>query len=330
MVKHILGIFVFLATALFTVTSFATDESDPLPSWNNTKNKKSIIEFVNAVTDKSSDAYVAPENRIATIDNDGTLWLEKPIYTQVIFMLNRVKQLADKHPEWKTTEPFQSVLNNHYENLQVKDFEKILAATSNGMQVEDNTDIMKKWLATTNNPHFKRHYTQLVYQPMLEVINYLHQNNFDVYIVSGGGQEFVRAFANDTYHIPQNKVIGSASKIQYAYEDGEATLTKTAEPLILSNYAGKPEAIYLFIGKKPIIAIGNSDGDRQMLEWTQSNEAKTLMMLIHHDDAKREYAYDTQSKVGTFSTSLMDEAKENHWQIISMKNDWKTIFPGQE
>jgi hypothetical protein len=195
------------------------------------------------------------------------------------------------------------------------------------MSVADYHTTVTKWFAEAMNPRFNHHYNELVYQPMLEVINYLHANNFDVYIVSGGGQDFMRAFTQDAYLIPSEKVIGSTSKTEYQYNNGNPALIKLPEPLFISDKSGKPEAINLFIGKKPIIAFGNSDGDRQMLEWTQSGPGKRLMLLVHHDDAKREYAYDMKSKVGAFSQSLFDEAHKNNWQIISMKNDWKVIFP---
>ena len=320
-------LYLFIGMIFFTTLSSAADVNDPLPSWNNGTIKKNIIQFVQDVTDKTNKNYVSPEERIATIDDDGTLWVEQPVYTQVIFMLSRLKELAIKHPEWKQQEPFKSVLNNNYKNLTSEDMARIFAVTSSGMSVEDYHNIAKKWLNIAENPHFKHHYTDLTYQPMIEVINYLHQNNFKVYIVSGGGQDFMRAFSQGAYDIPPEQVIGSTSKTQYVYQDNKPALIRIPQVLFISDKTGKPEAINLFIGKKPIIAFGNSDGDKQMLEWTQSNSGKTLMLLVHHDDAKREYAYDTQSKIGTFPTSLFDEAKKNNWRIISMKNDWKTIFP---
>lgn len=297
----------FFLITFFSLCTFAA-ETDPLPSWREGPIKASIIEFVTTVTKQGSRDYVVPADRIATIDNDGTLWVEQPIYTQVIFMMGQSK-------------------NKDFQNLDKKMLEKIFIASSTNMSVDTYESSAKQWLATAINPRYKKHYTELVYQPMLEVIRYLEENQFAVYIVSGGGQEFVRAFSDTVYHIPVEHVIGSTGKTRYQYRDGHPELIKTDQPLFISDHAGKPEAINLFIGKKPIIAFGNSDGDKDMLEWTQSSPHKTLMLLVHHDDSVREYAYDTQSKVGTFSTELFSAAKQNHWQIISMKDDWKVIFP---
>jgi len=314
-------------TLILLLTSFtAKASSDPLPSWNEGTVKQSIIQFVHNTTDKNSTHYVAPENRIATIDNDGTMWVEYPMYTQVIFAFARVVALAPQHPEWKTQQPFAAVLAKQYDTLTGPEFEKILAATQSGMSVENFKALAQQWLAIAKDPRFHQHYTQLVYVPMLEMINYLRQNNFKVYIVSGGGQDFMRAFTQKTFQLSPEQIIGSAAKTRYSYQDGRADLIKIPQLLLVDDKDGKPEAIYFFIGKKPIIAIGNSEGDRQMLEWTQSNPEEHLMLLVHHDDAVREYAYDTKSKVGTFPTSLMNEAKEQHWLVISMKKDWKKIF----
>jgi phosphoserine phosphatase len=314
----------FFVAALMFATAHATD---PLPSWNEGPVKQSIIQFVNSISDEHSRDYVPPAERIATIDNDGTLWVEQPLYTQLLFALDRINVLVQQHPDWKDQQPFKSILNHQLDKLTVNDFEKILAVTHTGMSVEAFNELIKKWIATAQNPQFKRPYTDLIYQPMLEVMNYLRQNQFKVYIVSGGGQEFMRAFAGKTYGVPSEQIIGSAMKTKYENKNGKPTLIKLPTVFFIDDNAGKPEAINLFIGKKPIIAFGNSDGDQQMLEWTQSGKGKRLMLLVHHDDAKREYAYDTQSKIGTFSAALMQEAIQNHWQVISMKNDWKVIFP---
>lgn len=298
--------------------ALAAEVTDPLPSWREGAAKRNIIEFVQAVTDKSNSHFVPPEDRIATIDNDGTLWVEQPIYTQAIFMLNRYDTLLKKHKNWPKITA---------KKLTRKDLEFMFTTTSAGMSIAEYKTTVKEWLQHARHSRFKRLYTELIYQPMLEVINYLHDNDFDVYIVSGGGQEFVRAFSQSAYDISTNHVIGSTIKTQYQYNHNKPKLIKMSQPLFISDKAGKPEAINLFIGKKPIIAIGNSDGDREMLEWTQSNPSKHLMVLVHHDDAEREYAYGPGSKVGTFSDSLMKEAKAQHWQVISMKDDWKVIFP---
>lgn len=326
---HLFKLYIFCLILIFPLSVLAKQNTDPLPSWNNGIVKQKIISFVNDVTNQSSQTYVPPADRIVTIDDDGTLWLEQPMYTQFIFMFDRVKQIALQHPEIKQEEPYKSILENHLNKLTDQDLEKVFELTSSGMSVTEYQNTVSQWLATTINPHFKHHYTELVYQPMLEIINYLQQNNFNVYIVSGGGQDFMRAFAPTVYHIPFENIVGSTSKTEYRYNNGNPVLIKLADPLFISDKSGKPEAINLFIGKKPIIAIDNSDGDRQMLEWAQSGPGKRLMLLVHHDDAIREYAYDINSKIGTFSQSLFDEAKKNNWQIISMKNDWKVIFPYQ-
>jgi len=311
----------------FFTCAYSDTAVDPLPSWNEGKIKNTIIQFVREVTDPNSKNFVAPANRIATFDNDGTLWLEYPMYTEVVFALDRIKSLAPEHPEWAKEEPYKSIIENNYQHLTLQDIEKAIGVTHSGMSVQQFLDTEKEWLATTKNTHFDRIYTDLIYQPMLEVINYLRNNHFTVYIVSGGGQEFIRAYSDKTYSIPSEHVIGSAGKTKYVYRDNHPELIKSPDVLFIDDKEGKPEAINLFIGKKPIIAFGNSDGDQEMLEWTQSSGPHSLMLLVHHDDAQREYAYDEKSKVGTFSSFLMQEAKENNWQIISMKNDWKVIFP---
>lgn len=320
---------VIIFIILFHSYVYASSASlnDPLPSWHDHAIKKAIIDFVQTVTDTTNKDYVPPEDRIATIDNDGTLWVEQPIYTQMIFIMDRIKALAHTHPEWQHLEPYQSILHHQAEHLNAANLEHLFAVTSQGLSTKEYISLIKKWLATAENPHFKKHYTELIYQPMLEVIHYLHEHHFMVYIVSGGGQDFIRAFSPTIYHIPLERIIGSSSQTQYLYQHHAAHLIKIPKPLLICNNEGKPEAIHLFIGKKPIIAFGNSDGDRQMLEWTQSGKGKHLMLLVHHDDGKREYAYDIHSKIGTFSKSLFREAKKQHWHIISMKNDWKVIFP---
>lgn len=301
--------------------------NDPLPSWQEGPRKQSIIDFVKHVTNKNHPDYVTPVNRIATIDNDGTLWLEQPVYTQVIFMIEQYIELAKTKPEIKQDIIYKKIVAKEIDSLTKNELLKIYALTNTGMTTQAYNDEVQTWLAHAKNPRFKQHYTDLVYQPMLEVLEYLHSNNFTVYIVSGGSQDFIRAFSNSTYHISVDRVLGTTSKTNYTWQNGRPVLIRTPAILFVCDSSGKPEAIDLLIGKKPIIAFGNSDGDREMLEWTQSNTLPHLMLLVHHDDAKREYAYDANSKVGTFSASLMQEAQKNQWQVISMKDDWKVIFP---
>lgn len=328
--------FVFIQLISFGIASLlmsfahAADSKDPLPSWNDTDIKRNIIKFVTDVTDKTGKHFVDPEDRIATIDNDGTLWIEKPIYTQGVFMLDRIKKLAPEHPEWKTEEPYSYILDDDIKaltNLTVQDIERLIAVTHSRMSVDQFNKIVKIWLKKAKNPQFDRPYTELIYLPMIEVINYLYDNDFKIYIVTGGGQDFVRAFSENTYKIPPENIIGSSIKTEYTYQGSKPILIKLPELFLVSDKKGKAEAINLFIGKKPIIAFGNSDGDREMLEWTESNKERHLMLLVHHDDAKREYAYGPESKVGTFSNALMAEARSHKWNVISMKHDWKTIFP---
>lgn len=328
--KVILKITIAAIVVISWLTSHAALPPDPLPSWKDGPTKNSILNFVEDVTNKGSPNFVAPEDRIATFDNDGTMWVEQPIYTQVIFSFEQVKVLAKQHPEWKKQKPFSVILSGDKKaiaSLSAKDIEFIIAVTSSNIPVDTFIKTVKDWLAHTKNPHFDHYYTELIYQPMLEAMQFLRDNGFKIYIVTGGGQDFVRAFAQSTYGVMPEQVIGTTSKTRYTFQNNKPDLIKLPEILFIDDKTGKPEAINLFIGRKPNISFGNSDGDRQMLEWTQSGDGKRLMLLVHHDDAKREFAYGPESKVGTFSDSLMQEAQKNNWRIISMKNDWKIIFP---
>lgn len=306
---------------------------DPLPSWNVGKAKQAIVDFVRATTDKSSPKFVPVAERIATFDNDGTMWVEQPLYTQVVFALEQVKALALKHPDWRTKTPFKAVLEGDREAIakfSKKEMLQILDATHSGMRVEQFRTTATDWLASAKHPRFKRLYTECVYRPMIEVMEYLRAHGFRTYIVTGGGQEFVRVFSEKAYGVSPEHVIGSALRTKYAYQDKRPVLMRLPVLLLLDDEEGKPEDIELFIGRKPRAAFGNSDGDRQMLEWTQSGPGARLMMLVHHDDAEREYAYGAKSKIGTFSDSLMAEANKQGWIVISMKNDWKRIFTFEE
>jgi phosphoglycolate phosphatase-like HAD superfamily hydrolase len=304
---------------------------DPLPSWNNTTPTQAMIAFVERLIKEGSPDFVKPEERISTFDNDGTLWVEQPNYTQVTFAIDEVLALAPQHPEWRETEPFKSILAHDREamlNFSIQDFEKVVAVTHSGMTVQQFQEIVKKWLAKAKHPRFKRPYTECVYQPMIELMEYLRDNKFKTYIVTGGGQEFVRAFAQQTYGVPPEQVVGSMGKVKYEYDkNGNPELIKLREVLLVNDKTGKPEGINMVIGRRPQAAFGNSTGDQQMLEYTGADNGARLMMLVHHDDAEREYAYGAESKIGTFSDALMAEAKNKGWIVISKKDDWKTIFP---
>lgn len=309
-------------------------EATPLASWNDGPAKQAIITFVKDTTDKSSPKYVEPSERIATSDQDGTLWVEHPLYTQAMFALDRVHALSAQHPEWKNKEPFKAVLANDQEAIgkfSESDWAEIIGATHAGMTNTQFFDIAKQWIASAKHPRFQRPYTELVYQPMLEVMDYLRANGFKTYIVTGGGQEFVRVYSEKVYGVPQEQVVGSSILTKYEDRDGKPVLLREPKVFFVDDRGGKPVGINLFIGKRPHAAFGNSTGDQQMLEYTQGGDGARLMMLVYHDDAAREYAYGPggglpDTKVGTFSQELMDEAKKNGWIVISMKNDWKRIF----
>jgi phosphoglycolate phosphatase-like HAD superfamily hydrolase len=320
---------ILIATIVWNTRALA--QTDPLQSWNDTATKKAIIDFVEKVTKEGSPDFVTPGERIATFDNDGTLWVEQPIYTQVTFAIDEVIATAPQHPEWRDTEPFKSILAHDREAMlrfSIQDFEKVVAVTHSGMTVQQFQEIVKKWLAEAKHPRFKRPYTECVYQPMIELMRYLRDNGFRTYIVTGGGQEFVRAFAERVYGVPPEQVVGSMGKVKYEYDkEGRPELIKLPEVLLIDDKTGKPEGINMVIGRRPQGAFGNSTGDQQMLEYTGAGNGARLMMLVHHDDAKREYAYGAESKIGTFSDALMAEAKKKGWTVVSMKDDWATIFP---
>jgi len=316
--------------ALLVVGAHAYAQTDPLPSWNDGPAKQAIVEFVTSTTDKANSKFVPPEERIATFDQDGTLWVEQPMYTQIVYCLERVPTVVKAKPALKNVEPFKTVLSGDraaMAKFTMKDLEKILIATLTGMTVDEFGAEAKRWLDEAKDPRWKRPYTELVYQPMGEVLSYLRANGYKTYIVTGGGQDFVRVYSEQTYSIPPEQVVGTAGGTKYGYDKrGKPFLTKEPKLLLNDNMAGKPEGIHLMIGRRPYAAFGNSTGDQQMLEYTGAGDGARLMMLVHHDDAEREYAYGSKSKVGTFSDALMAEAKKRGWTVISMKNDWKRIF----
>ena len=316
----------------------ADAKTDPLPSWNDGAAKESIVRFVAEVTKEGGPNYVQPGDRIATFDQDGTTWVSHPLYAQAVFALDRIRELAPNHPEWKNEEPFKSVITGDREAMAKfgeSDWEIIIAATHTGMSTGDFLEIVNKWLSTAKDSRWHRPYTELIYQPMIEVMEYLRANGFRTYIVTGGGQEFVRVYSEHVYGVPPEQVVGSSVLTKYEYTDGKPVLLREPKVFFIDDKAGKAIGINLFIGKRPYAAFGNSTGDREMLEWTQAGGGARLMMLVYHDDAVREYAYGPagglpDTNVGTFSQALMDEAKKNGWVIISMKNDWKRIFKFEE
>ncbi len=320
--------------AAVAISTTAASRAEPLPSWNEGPAKRAILDFVQQTTDPKSSDFVPPAERIAVFDNDGTLWVEQPLYTQVVFAADRVKELAPRHADWKDREPFKSLLTGDDASLatfSIQDFAKVVAETHSGITVSEFERIVASWLKTAQHPRFKRPYTELVYLPMLEVMQLLRANDFKTYIVTGGGQDFVRVFGEPVYGVVPEQVIGSASRTAYRYSgDGQPELVKLPEVLLIDNNQGKPEGIHLVIGRCPYAAFGNSTGDQQMLEWTQAGQRGRLMMLVHHDDAEREYAYGANSKIGTFSAELKAEADKRGWTIISMKDDWKRIFAWEE
>ena len=318
-----------LAFALLCSSAMA-QSTDPLPSWNDGAAKQAIVELVRATTESGSPDYVAPEDRLATFDQDGTLWVEHPIYSQVVFALDRMVELAPQHPEWQAKEPFKTVLSGDraaMARLSLRDLEEIVFATHTGMSVEAFTSIAADWAARAEDQRWHRPYTQLVYQPMLELLSLLRANGYRTYIVTGGGQDFVRSYAQRVYGVTPAEVIGSAVDIEYGYDaEGQGVLMREPKLELDNNNSGKPEDIYLFTGQRPQAAVGNSTGDRQMLEWTTAGGGKRLAMLVLHDDAEREYAYGPaqglpDTKVGTFTQELYDEAAKRGWLVISMKHD---------
>jgi phosphoglycolate phosphatase-like HAD superfamily hydrolase len=323
------------AAATLSLAGPADAESDPLPSWRPGSAKDAIVKFVHATTDAASPDFVPVAERIATFDQDGTLWVEHPVYTQLVYCFDRVPALVKAKPELAKVEPFRTVLTGDREaiaRLGLEPLIKIVAATLTGMDVDTFRDEVAKWISEARDPRWKRHYTELIYQPQIELLKYLRSVGYRTYIVTGGGQDFVRVYAERVYGVPPEQVIGTAGGVSYQYAaDGRPVLIKEPKLLLNDDNAGKPEGIHLMIGRRPRAAFGNSDGDREMLEYTGAGDGARLMMLLLHDDAAREYAYGParslpDSKFGTFTAALDDEAKKKGWTVISMKNDWKHVF----
>jgi phosphoserine phosphatase len=316
---------VSLATGIAVSTAKA---QDPLPSWNEGPAKKAIVEFVAAVTDKNGKDFVKPADRIATFDNDGTLWVEYPMYTQVLFAFDRVKELAPQHPEWKTKQPFKALLEGDMKTVGasgMKGLMEIILATHSGMTAAEFEKTVLNWLATHKQPKFKRLYIESVYQPQLELLTYLRANGFKTFIVSGGGIAFMRPITEKTYGIPPEQVVGSRVVTEFQIKDGKPALVRMPKIDFINDKAGKPVGIYEHIGRRPILAFGNSDSDMQMIEYTMAGEGRRLGLFVHHTDADREYAYDRESHVGTLDKAL-DRADAMGWIIVNMKKDWKRVF----
>jgi hypothetical protein len=325
MKKTILALcFVLLTGGLATAQTV-----DPLPSWNDGKVKQAIIDFVAKVTKEGSHDFVPPAERIATFDNDGTLWAEQPLYFQLFFTIDRLRELAPQHPEWQDKEPFASLLKGDINSGLVRDERallEIIAATHAGMTTEEFEKIVKDWFATAKHPVTKQHFTEMVYQPMLELLTYLRVHDFKTFIVSGGGIEFMRPWVEKVYGIPPEQVVGSSIKTKFELRDGVPVLVRLPGINFNNDKDGKPVGIHRYVGRRPIAAFGNSDGDLQMLQWTAAGSGERFCLYVHHTDAEREWAYDRDSNIGHFDKGL-DEAQAKGWTVVDMKRDWKVIFP---
>jgi len=320
-----IGTLVVLAGLSVASAAYA---ADPLPSWNDGAAKKSILQFVAQVTQKGSPEFVPPAERIAVFDNDGTLWAEQPMYFQFMFMLDRVKALAPQHPEWKTQEPFASLLKGDAKAALAggeRALGQLLMATHAGMTCDEFEKIVGDWIATAKHPKTGRLYTEMVYQPMLELLSYLRANGFKTFIVSGGGIEFMRPWSERVYGVPPEQVIGSSIKTRFEMRDGKPVLVRLPELDFVDDGAGKPVGIQMHIGRRPVAAFGNSDGDLQMFQWTAAGPGSRFCLYVHHTDAEREWAYDRASSIGRLDKGL-DEAKTRGWTVVDMKTDWNRVF----
>jgi phosphoglycolate phosphatase-like HAD superfamily hydrolase len=302
---------------------------DPLPSWNGGPNKQAILDFVAAVTKGGGEHFVPEEDRIATFDNDGTLWCEQPLYNQAVFAVDRIRALAPEHPEWQQQQPFAAILAEDHDalaKLSKQDIAAVITATHAGMTTDEFAQIVQDWIATVKHPRFDRLYADCVYQPMVELLEYLRAKGFQTWIVSGGGVDFMRVFAETVYGVPPAQVIGSSGKVQFELRDGRPVLVKLPELGSYDDKEGKPANIHLHVGRRPILAFGNSDGDQAMLEYTDSGNGPRMMLIVHHDDAEREYAYDRDSSIGKLDTALTAAAAKG-WTVVGMKDSWSRVFP---
>ncbi|MDO6761391.1 HAD family hydrolase [Tamlana sp. 2_MG-2023] len=318
-------------TTTTTEVETTTEVKDPLPSWAEGKTKESIKSYVTDVTTEGSSNFIPVADRIATFDNDGTLWSEQPAYFQLFFAISRIKDLAPEHPEWKNKQPYKAVLENDMKSLMAsgeKGLIEIVMTTHAGMTAEAFEKVVKDWFTKDTHPRFKKPFNTLIFQPMLELLDYLRANDFKTYIVSGGGVEFMRPWVEEAYGIPKEQVVGSSIKTEFVMENGKAQIKRLPAIDFIDDKAGKPVGINKFIGKKPVFTAGNSDGDLQMMQYGDSNKYPSFQLYVHHTDAEREWAYDRESHIGQFNKGL-DYATENGWTIIDMKKDWKVIYPFQ-
>ncbi len=316
---------IFIATLFLATYSRA----EILPSWNKSDARTNLIHFVESVSNEGSEDYVAPSKRIAVFDNDGTLWAEQPVYFQALFIFDRIRETADQHPEWRTQEPFASVLKGDLKAALAGGNKSLLTltmATHANMSTETFSSVVRNWIDTAKHPETGMLYADMVYQPMLEVLDYLRENGFKTFIVSGGGIEFMRVFADEVYGVPPEQVIGSSIKTKFTVQDDEPRLLRLPEVNFIDDKEGKPVGINQYIGHRPIAAFGNSDGDLQMLQWTCLDEESNFCLIVHHTDAEREWAYDRDSHIGTLDKALV-EADRHNWAVVDMKNDWKKIYP---
>lgn len=325
----VLGLWLVISSS-YTCHILGQESSvDPLPSWNDGATKQRIVEFVEMTTQSDSPQFVASAERIAVFDNDGTLWAEQPIYFQALFGVDRIRAMAPQHPRWREQEPFASVIRDGLAALAETDEAgviQLLAATHTGMTTEEFSDTVRRWIATARHPQTGRKYTEMVYQPMLELLDYLRAAGYKTYIVSGGGIEFMRAWTEEVYGIPPEQVIGSSVKLKYEMRDGVPVLVKQPEVQHINDNAGKPMGIHWQIGWRPIMAFGNSDGDLEMLQWTTAGKGARLGAIVHHTDVEREWAYDRDSHIGRLDAAL-DAASESGWLVVDMQRDWKVVFP---